>query len=53
MENRSAHTDLPCELVTSVLKGGMQMAEMSKLSWLSRLVNIGQFLAFSNLIHTR
>jgi hypothetical protein len=34
----SDHTDLPCELLTSLLIRGIQMGEMSKLGWLIGLV---------------
>jgi hypothetical protein len=34
----SDHTNLPCELLTSLLMRGIQMGEMSKLGWLIGLV---------------
>jgi hypothetical protein len=38
MTNLSRHTDLLCELETSLLMRGIQMGEMSKLGWLIGLV---------------
>jgi hypothetical protein len=38
MKNLSHHTDLLCDLVTSLLIKGIQMREMSKLVWLLGLV---------------
>jgi hypothetical protein len=38
MQNLSRHTDLPCELVTSLLIRGIQMGERSILRWLIGLV---------------
>jgi hypothetical protein len=38
MENLSRHTDLLCELQTSLLMRGIQMGGMSKLAWLIGLV---------------
>jgi hypothetical protein len=38
MKNLSDHTNLPCELLTSLLIRGIQMGEMSKLGWLIGLV---------------
>jgi hypothetical protein len=37
-KNLADHTDLPCELLTSLLIRGIQMGEMSKLGWLIGLV---------------
>jgi hypothetical protein len=34
----SDHTNLPCELLTSLLIRGIQMGEISKLAWLIGLV---------------
>jgi hypothetical protein len=34
MKNLSHHTDQLCELVTSLLMGGIQLGDMSKLGWL-------------------
>jgi hypothetical protein len=37
----SNHTDLPCELLTSLLlMRGIQMGEMSKLGWLIGLLKL-------------
>jgi hypothetical protein len=33
MKNLSRHTDLLCELVTSLLRRVFQIGEMSKLDW--------------------
>jgi hypothetical protein len=38
MKNLSHHTDLLCELVTSLLIRGIQMGEMSRLGWLIGLI---------------
>jgi hypothetical protein len=38
MENLSGHTDLLCELETSLLTRGIQIGVMSKLDWLIGLV---------------
>jgi hypothetical protein len=38
MKNLSDHTDLPCELLTSLLIRGIQMGGISKLGWLIELV---------------
>jgi hypothetical protein len=38
MKNVSRHTDLLCELETSLLMRAMQIGEMSKLGWLIGLV---------------
>jgi hypothetical protein len=38
MENLSRHTDLLCELETSLLIRGIQIGEMSKLGWLIGLI---------------
>jgi hypothetical protein len=38
MKNLSRHTDLLCELETSLLMTGIQIGEMSKLGWLIGLV---------------
>jgi hypothetical protein len=38
MDNLSRHTDLLSELETSLLKGGIQKGEMSKLGWVIVLV---------------
>jgi hypothetical protein len=38
MKNLSRHTDLLCELGTSLLMRGIQIGEMSKLGWLIGLV---------------
>jgi hypothetical protein len=38
MKNLSRHTDLLCELETSLLTRGIHMGEMSKLGWLIGLV---------------
>jgi hypothetical protein len=38
MENLSRHTDLLCELETSLLMRGIQKGEMSKLGWLIGLI---------------
>jgi hypothetical protein len=39
MKNLSRHTDLLCELETSLLMREIQMGEMFKLGWLIGLVN--------------
>jgi hypothetical protein len=38
MKNLSLHTDLLCELETSLLMRGIQIGEMSKLGWMIGLV---------------
>jgi hypothetical protein len=38
MKDMSHHTDLLCELVTSMLIRGIQTGEISKLGWLIGLV---------------
>jgi hypothetical protein len=38
MKNLSDHTNLPCELLTSLLIMGIQMEEILKLGWLMGLV---------------
>jgi hypothetical protein len=38
MKNLSRHTDLLCELETSLLMREIQIGEMSELGWLIRLV---------------
>jgi hypothetical protein len=38
MKNLSRHTDLLCEVETSLLIRGIQIGEMSKLGWLIGLV---------------
>jgi hypothetical protein len=38
MENLFRHTDLLCELETSLLMKGIQTGEMSKLGWLIGLI---------------
>jgi hypothetical protein len=43
MKNLSCHTDIFCELVTSLLIRGIQGEEMSKLGW---LIKFCRFLVF-------
>jgi hypothetical protein len=38
MKNLSRQTDLPCELLSSLLIWGLQKGEVSKLGWLIQLV---------------
>jgi hypothetical protein len=38
MNHLLRHTDLLCEIETSLLMRGIQIGEMSKLGWLIRLV---------------
>jgi hypothetical protein len=38
MKNLSRHTDLLCELQTSLLLTGIEVGEISKLGWLIGLV---------------
>jgi hypothetical protein len=40
MKNVSRHTDLLCEIGTSLLMRGIQIGEMSKLGWLIGLVKL-------------
>jgi hypothetical protein len=41
MKDLSRHTDLLCELETSLLRRGIRIGEMSKLGWLIALVKHG------------
>jgi hypothetical protein len=51
MKNMSDHTDLICELLTLLLIRGIQMAEMSELGWLIRLVKHAIQANFSYFPH--
>jgi hypothetical protein len=48
MKNLTDHTDLPCELLTSLLIRGIQMGEMTILVWLIGLVKHAKYRTMDN-----